>query len=1291
MAGEGKVVGKVSIKVIPKTKGFRRKVERDLAKLRDLEVDVSPSGLKEFRNKVKTATKGLEAKVGVDLNASELATKTRLAAKAASGRDVVFDAVLKMDKLKYSLQRVAKQKEAKVRVRTVVDQANLEAQIAALKARLAKDTVHHVKIKVKSDQVSKTTKAFGALTSSSKRAWSALGSIGSAAKSAAPKLSQVSAGLKSVGASAKNAIVPLGKFSKVWGKLNTPKERTLGLTQVGWIVAASVAAAAPAVGLLAGAVSALPSLLLAAGAAASVVALGFDGIKDAAGAAAPAIGRLKSALSDKFRERLTPQFQRLNSVIDGTRDGMVRVADGVADFTEGMVDAVSSARGMKNINGILGNTGKLFSKLQPFAHDFTSGLLEIGNAGSETFGYLGDKLNNFGRSFKGAMQELSENGTLQRGIKATYDVLGALGGAIGDIMGAGLREFPALAEGMSSGISRFGKAAAAAMPDLARLSELAGGVLSTAFETLGTVAKRSGDNLLDTFEGLGPGLETAVQGIGSAFGSLSGLVTDFLAGLAPGVGEALGTIGKQFGDLGDTIARHPGLGAALRDIGAGIGDLASHVVDGLFGGQPLITDAEMAQLEKLATEFAPKFDRFIQDMKKNFDELNNLSFENIGSKITDNLRGFAAEMGLDFLATASQKARTNILNARNMMTSSLDEYKAGVTAAMQEAEKSLKINLQPQIEAVDLAKTRGEVERIASETAEVVKESGNSQEPVEAKVTVDPKAEVSPTTDLAANVQSAVEPAKQTLTEAFQNMGTELGATVDTELQAAMTQVDTSINTAAQGIGDSLGTALGGVQIPMEGFTANITSAMSQVSQSITSQVTEIGNTASAELANVVSSMGSEFSGITSVVSGEMENLKSTISSGFAEIPGLATAAISSLPDEVNTKFTEMSTKVLATIDKMISQIEQKLSTIPSRAVAAVGDLSGVLYPSGQALVQGFINGIESKEGELDAAIQRVLSKGRTNFPNSPAKRGPFSGRGYTTHSGHALMRDFAKAMREEEGTVDEAVQDVLSTAQKSFSRMSFTPLGHQIKQVQAPVRESNAKKVAAWRKKDAELVEKFNEDKIKNEETYLKDREKLVERERKLEEDRAKARKDMEESIETPDYGQVDLSVNALGVKGMKSMLTENLAIAWEGAADVAKQGALSMLDAARGVLKSNPELEQLSRAILPALSAAEVAIQTEVFSDAIANVIRTTKFAEIPIDFAIANVDQLRSELGMGDGVVSRAIDEFLGFNLNNSDTQRFKKDQNNNGNVHYHVADMNEAIRLENQRTRKSMMKM
>ena len=61
------------------------------------------------------------------------------------------------------------------------------------------------------------------------------------------------------------------------------------------------------------------------------------------------------------------------------------------------------------------------------------------------------------------------------------------------------------------------------------------------------------------------------------------------------------------------------------------------------------------------------------------------------------------------------------------------------------------------------------------------------------------------------------------------------------------------------------------------------------------------------------------------------------------------------------------------------------------------------------------------------------------------------------------------------------------------------------------------------------------------------------------------------------------------------------------------------------------------------------------------------------------------------MGDGVVSRAIDEFLGFNLNNSDTQRFKKDQSNNGNVHYHVADMNEAIRLENQRTRKSMMKM
>ena len=76
--------------------------------------------------------------------------------------------------------------------------------------------------------------------------------------------------------------------------------------------------------------------------------------------------------------------------------------------------------------------------------------------------------------------------------------------------------------------------------------------------------------------------------------------------------------------------------------------------------------------------------------------------------------------------------------------------------------------------------------------------------------------------------------------------------------------------------------------------------------------------------------------------------------------------------------------------------------------------------------------------------------------------------------------------------------------------------------------------------------------------------------------------------------------------------------------------------------------------------------------------------------MNLVISNFDQFKSDLGMGDGVLSRAIDEAMKYDPANTDAKRYKESQEKTE-VHYHVADMNEAIRLENLRERKQMMKM
>jgi phage-related protein len=87
---------------------------------------------------------------------------------------------------------------------------------------------------------------------------------------------------------------------------------------------------------------------------------------------------------------------------------------------------------------------------------------------------------------------------------------------------------------------------------------------------------------------------------------------------------------------------------------------------------------------------------------------------------------------------------------------------------------------------------------------------------------------------------------------------------------------------------------------------------------------------------------------------------------------------------------------------------------LPGRARSALGNLGGLLLSAGRALIQGFINGIKSMLGSVKNAASSVVSAARNFFPFSPAKEGPFSGKGYTLHSGRALATDFGRGITDQ-------------------------------------------------------------------------------------------------------------------------------------------------------------------------------------------------------------------------------------------------------------------------------------
>ena len=129
---------------------------------------------------------------------------------------------------------------------------------------------------------------------------------------------------------------------------------------------------------------------------------------------------------------------------------------------------------------------------------------------------------------------------------------------------------------------------------------------------------------------------------------------------------------------------------------------------------------------------------------------------------------------------------------------------------------------------------------------------------------------------------------------------------------------------------------------------------------------------------------------------------------------------------------------------------------------------------------------------------------------------------------------------------------------------------------------------------------------------------------------------------------------------------------------AEQAKRGALEMVKKAREVVGEHPIFAEI-----------EMNANAEHFKYTFDKAIEESNISAVPVEFVISNLEQLKSDLGMGDGIVSRAIDQAVHWNWNDTNAKRYRDDSKTE--VHYHVEDMQEAIRRENLRARKQMMKM
>lgn len=78
--------------------------------------------------------------------------------------------------------------------------------------------------------------------------------------------------------------------------------------------------------------------------------------------------------------------------------------------------------------------------------------------------------------------------------------------------------------------------------------------------------------------------------------------------------------------------------------------------------------------------------------------------------------------------------------------------------------------------------------------------------------------------------------------------------------------------------------------------------------------------------------------------------------------------------------------------------------SLPGRILGAIGDLGSLLYNVGKSIMEGLANGIKAAADVPKKAMEGALNKLKNLLPRSPAKEGPFSGKGWTLYSGQSIM-----------------------------------------------------------------------------------------------------------------------------------------------------------------------------------------------------------------------------------------------------------------------------------------------
>lgn len=177
---------------------------------------------------------------------------------------------------------------------------------------------------------------------------------------------------------------------------------------------------------------------------------------------------------------------------------------------------------------------------------------------------------------------------------------------------------------------------------------------------------------------------------------------------------------------------------------------------------------------------------------------------------------------------------------------------------------------------------------------------------------------------------------------------------------------------------------------------------------------------------------------IVSAAKGFVANLRNGIQGGINAVRNVWNSVWSGIKSFFATIWGGIVSAASSFMGSVKSTFNNALSFIRGIPNSVVGYFSGLgskLLASGKSLISGFVNGIKKGFSNAIGAVKDGLSNIRNFFPFSPAKEGPFSGRGWVAYSGLSLGETFSESVADSLHDGTKGIVDELDNLENEFNR----------------------------------------------------------------------------------------------------------------------------------------------------------------------------------------------------------------------------------------------------------------